>query len=238
MTRNIGLPTSGGDRHETADGPQEYLPGDPLAPKRRGERRWRARPRRPSPPLELTRDADLSPVWEVTSRTGSDHAGLRQSWRRDAVLRRALALTDVVAAFTALVVAAFVVPGGSVSLGLAAIVLAPLVVGMSKALGLYDRDQYVVRRTTIDEIPTLLQLSAFYALFVWLTEAILLRGFLTRPQVFALLVTHVTVLVAGRWLARIATASRDRRRSAASWSDPRMRRAGRRPSSRAPRGSR
>ena len=205
--RKIRVPVSGSDGQETATGQREYLPGDSLAPRRGREGRWRARPRQPSPPLELTRDADLSPVWEVTSRAGSDHAGLRQSWRRDAVLRRALALTDVVAAYTALVVAAFLVPGGSVSLGPAAIVLAPLVVGVSKALGLYDRDQYVVRRTTIDEIPTLLQLSTFYALFVWLTEAILLTGFLTRPQVFALLVTHVTLLVAGRWLARIATRS-------------------------------
>jgi exopolysaccharide biosynthesis polyprenyl glycosylphosphotransferase len=197
-------PTSGGDRHETVATPGEYLPGDALAPKRGADRRWRARSRRLSQPLELTRNADLSPVWEITGRAGSHNAGLRDSWRRDAGLRRALALTDVVAAYASLLVAAFAVPGASVALGPAILLLAPLVVGVSKALGLYDRDQYVVRHTTIDEIPSILQLSTFVVLFVWLTEDVLLTGSLTRLQVFAMLATHVTVLLVGRSVARSA----------------------------------
>ena len=41
----------------------------------------------------------------------------------------------------------------------------------SKALGLYDRDQHIVRKTTIDELPAIIYLSVLYAMTVWLGEA-------------------------------------------------------------------
>ncbi len=179
---------------------EQYRSGGSMKPERR---RW-PRPSRLGDSSGLATDVDISPVWETIPQAGSRSPGRQESWRRDTRLRRALAFTDVVAAYVALLVAGYLVPGGSVTPGVAVLLVAPLAIVMSKALGLYDRDQYVVRRTTVDEIPSILQLSTFYALFVWLSESVLLRGFLTRPQVFALLATHVTMLLAGRWLARSA----------------------------------
>ena len=40
----------------------------------------------------------------------------------------------------------------------------------AKAIGLYDRDQHVLRKTTLDEVPSLIYLSVLYALTVWLAE--------------------------------------------------------------------
>jgi exopolysaccharide biosynthesis polyprenyl glycosylphosphotransferase len=72
----------------------------------------------------------------------------------------------------------------------------------SKAIGLYDRDQSTVRKTTIDELPSILYLSVFYTLVVWLAEEALLDGWLARPQVFALAVATFVSITLGRAVAR------------------------------------
>lgn len=117
------------------------------------------------------------------------------------MFRRALALTDTVAAYLALLVI-FAIGGGAVELRPMAVLVAPLIVLASKAIGLYDRDQHTVRKTTIDEFPSILHLSVFYALTAWLAEAFLFRGGLSRPQVFLLAVANLAFMILGRSLAR------------------------------------
>ena len=78
----------------------------------------------------------------------------------------------------------------------------PFVLIAAKAIGLYDRDQHVVRKTTIDELPSLLYLSVLFALTVWFAEAPLLHGYLTRPEVFALLLLTFVLLAIGRLIGR------------------------------------
>ena len=103
---------------------------------------------------------------------------------------------------------------------MAVLLVAPLAIVMSKALGLYDRDQYVVRRTTVDEIPSILQLSTFYALFVWLSESVLLRGYLTRRRCSRCWARTSPCSWSGGPCPGSRCGPRPRR-SAASWSDPR-----------------
>jgi exopolysaccharide biosynthesis polyprenyl glycosylphosphotransferase len=153
---------------------------------------------------ESSPGTDISPLWEVV--TGVDRvaevAGYSVLLRRDTIFRRALALVDVTAAYLALLFAVLVVDGGAMRLRPTALLLAPFVVVLAKAIGLYDRDQNTLRKSTIDEWPAILNLSIFYALAAWLTEAWLFHGWLSRPQVFGLAVANFVLMTAGRSLVR------------------------------------
>jgi exopolysaccharide biosynthesis polyprenyl glycosylphosphotransferase len=142
-------------------------------------------------------DVDFGSAWEAVPDER------HRSWRRrDTLLRRALATADALAVIAALVFVVRVVDAGTVSLRPAIVALVPLVVLAGKAIGLYDRDQHVLRKTTIDEAPSLAYLAVLYAMTVWLGEAILLRHYLGRPEVFALIFSTLLLLVLGRVVAR------------------------------------
>lgn len=145
-------------------------------------------------------------MWEPARGQGSDIAeapGFAVLLRRDALFRRTLAVVDVIAAYLALLLAVYLVRGGSVSLRPAAVIIAPLIIVASKVIGLYDRDQHLLRKTTIDEAPQILYLSVLYALAVWLCEAVVFRGWLARPQVFALTLASFVLITIGRSMARM-----------------------------------
>ena len=144
-------------------------------------------------------DIDLSPVWEAVP--GEDVTPAR---RRDTALRRCLALADVIAAFVALFFVTAVVDAGTVTFRPTVILLAPFIVFSSKALGLYDRDQHIVRKTTIDEVPAVAYLAVLYAMTVWLAESVLFHHNLGRPEVFALVLSSLLLFLLGRLVARTA----------------------------------
>lgn len=170
--------------------------------------RWRvagsgeARARTPAP------NAEISPAWDVVGAASSPPSvGCSVGLRRDAVLRRSLALVDVLAAYAALLFAILVVGGGAVQLSPGAVLVAPFIVLVSKVIGLYDRDQYILRKTTVDEVPSILHLSVFYALSAWLAEELMFHGWLARPEVFGLAVAAFTFTTAGRLIVRAAVPS-------------------------------
>jgi exopolysaccharide biosynthesis polyprenyl glycosylphosphotransferase len=121
---------------------------------------------------------------------------------RDSVFRRMLAVIDVVGAYTALMFVLLVMTDGTVGLRPAVALLAPLVLLASKGIGLYDRDQHTLRKTTIDELPSILQLSVFFVIAVWLGEAVFLKGWLARPDVFGLGAATFAFVAVGRAIAR------------------------------------
>ncbi|MGI8558127.1 MAG: sugar transferase [Solirubrobacteraceae bacterium] len=145
-----------------------------------------------------------APVWDLLPglNRGSDATSSRIALLRDSFFRRSLALGDVVAAYLALMLSLVIDGGGTIRARPAALLLAPFIVLLGKILGLYDRDQYLVRKTTIDEAPALLQLSIFYALGVWLAEGLVLRGALGRPGVFALAAAGFVLIVLCRKFVR------------------------------------
>lgn len=73
--------------------------------------------------------------------------------RRDRLYRRLLALADVFAAGLALFVGVSVL--GSDSLTPVALLALPVAVVVAKAIRLYDRDEALVSKTTLDEAPAL-----------------------------------------------------------------------------------
>jgi exopolysaccharide biosynthesis polyprenyl glycosylphosphotransferase len=145
---------------------------------------------------------DISPVWEVLpqghAEVGPRHAVLV----RDARLRRALACADVLAAFISLYVVIHVIDPRFVRMRPAIVLTVPFVLLTSKVIGLYDRDQNLMRKTTIDEAPSIFYVAVIYALGVWLCEVFLFKHFLFRPQVLALLLLTFVLVMLGRLVVR------------------------------------
>ncbi len=181
------------------------------AEKRTLHRRLSPVPRRIGPEAapgdERPLDPEISPVWEVMPRFGSplDVPGTRAHRTRDAIFRRLLGLSDVLAGYGALAMAILLLPGDATRPARwapAVILIAPFIVLASKAFGLYDHDQHRIHKTTVDEAPGLLQLAVLYALTVWISELVLVDGRLTRAQVFALVFADLGLTMLFRACAR------------------------------------
>jgi len=120
--------------------------------------------------------------------------------RRDAMYRRCLAFSDVVAATFALVLALTIF--GDDALQPATLVALPLVIVVAKFTGLYDRDELVLNKTTLDEAPALFSLATLYALLIFLGEDMLVNGSLSQSQVLGLWCILFLTSIGGRTLAR------------------------------------
>lgn len=120
---------------------------------------------------------------------------------RDRAFRCALVAADALAALAALVIAVVVLGEGD-PLRPGALLVVPLMVAASKLVGLYDRDEMLLHKTTLDEAPRLFQLATFFTLLAWLLESVLISGKLAAPQVVGLWGTLFAFALAGRLLAR------------------------------------
>ncbi|MFL5909901.1 MAG: exopolysaccharide biosynthesis polyprenyl glycosylphosphotransferase [Gaiellaceae bacterium] len=124
--------------------------------------------------------------------------------RRDARYRRTLAAADVIAFLGAAFVALDVAGDGHLSVGTVA--CAPLVVLANKIAGLYDRDEHVLHKTTLDETPGVLQVTTLFALGLYLGQGVLTGAGVTRGEAAVLwpllFVFALTGRAAARWLAR------------------------------------
>jgi exopolysaccharide biosynthesis polyprenyl glycosylphosphotransferase len=134
------------------------------------------------------------------SDTVSVGARARFGLQRDTLQRWLLVPADVLSAAVAVVLAITVF--GEDSLSVAMVAPLPLVVLVSKVMGLYDRDQHLLHKTTLDEAPTLFQLATLYTLLLWLSHPLLVEGFLGRDQVLGLWGMLFVLLLVGRTAAR------------------------------------
>jgi exopolysaccharide biosynthesis polyprenyl glycosylphosphotransferase len=119
---------------------------------------------------------------------------------REAVFRRGLAVADVIAASLALVLCVSVL--GDDALKPIALLALPLILVAGKAHGLYDRDELVVNKTTIDQAPELLQCATLYALLVVLLEPRFVEGSLSSQQILGLWATLFISALTARRIAR------------------------------------
>ena len=105
--------------------------------------------------------------------------------RRNGVLRRALGITDAVAAAAAVWLGVAVLGDDQVSPAL--LLALPLVILVSKVVGLYDRDENLIRKTTLEEAPAIFQVATLYALLMLLLEDVYLTiGQLGHQQLLVL----------------------------------------------------
>ena len=124
----------------------------------------------------------------------------RRSGRRDNLIRATLALADVVAVLGALVVVSVLTDS---DIRWFSLLLLPVFVLMAKMGGLYDRDQHVVHKTTLDEVSALLSIAAIYALLVEGVQAVVFVG---RSQPFLLWGVLTLGLVIARAISRFLLA--------------------------------
>jgi exopolysaccharide biosynthesis polyprenyl glycosylphosphotransferase len=120
--------------------------------------------------------------------------------RREALHRRLLGISDVLAATTALIVVLSVL--GHDRPGIAVLAGMPLIVVLFKIAGLYDRDQLRILHSTLDEAPMLAQLTGLYALGVTILQPYILEGTLGGAQIGALWSLTLVATICGRMLAR------------------------------------
>lgn len=123
--------------------------------------------------------------------------------RRDSLYRRALLSADVVAIVVALVLTV-VLSSRRVPLHLTWLSLAgvPLLLVGAKLLGLYDRDETLLRKTTLDEAPKLFELATLSTLVAWLAGNLVVAGTLDRREAFFLWLALGGLLVLSRATAR------------------------------------
>jgi FlaA1/EpsC-like NDP-sugar epimerase len=120
--------------------------------------------------------------------------------RRDAQYRRALALADLVSAATAVLLGVAVLGDDRLTPSLLAAL--PLVVLVSKMIGLYDRDENLLRKTTLDEVPAIFQVATLYTLLMVVLEGTLIKGYLGHNQLLVLWLLLFILMAVGRAAGR------------------------------------
>jgi len=117
---------------------------------------------------------------------------------RDALFRRMLLTADVVALVGAFALTVALSGRSSVQLTWTGLAGVPILAVCAKLTGLYDRDEMLLRKTTLDEAPKLLQLATLFALVAWLTGDLLVRGPLDRREAMFLWLALAALLIVAR----------------------------------------
>lgn len=135
-----------------------------------------------------------------------------QGLRRDALNRRLLGLSDALSAGLALALSAFLT--NNYGFHAETLVLMPVAVLASKIIGLYDRDDVLIVRSTVDELPALFQLATAYTFAIWLLEPLFgLAESIARAQIIVLWCAFFLLSVLGRLAVRrlvLATSAPER----------------------------
>jgi exopolysaccharide biosynthesis polyprenyl glycosylphosphotransferase len=127
---------------------------------------------------------------------------------RDSVYRRCLAAADALAASGALLIAVAV--AGNDEAHLVMLCTVPLIVVLSKIIGTYDREQLLVHKSTLDEVPALFQVATLYALLIWGIDGLAFAASNDRRALVATWTTLLLLLLilraGARSVARMLTA--------------------------------
>jgi exopolysaccharide biosynthesis polyprenyl glycosylphosphotransferase len=128
--------------------------------------------------------------------------GLGVSLWRDQIFRRSLLVADLVA-FIAAVTAIALLADRSLQLTWGVVIGAIALVVGAKVFGLYDRDEALLRKSTLDEAPKLFQIATLAALCAWLAGGFVVAGAtLSRAEALLLWLFLVVFLVLARASAR------------------------------------
>lgn len=143
--------------------------------------------------------------------TAVDHDAIRAlfeappetDWRRETLYRRCLVLADAIAVLATLLIATRLA-GGNHELARVATTIGGLglMIVMGKVTGLYDRQDLLIRKSTLDEAPQLFQLATLYAVIFWVINGQFVTGFEDRRGLLMLWITLFPSLLVFRALAR------------------------------------
>jgi exopolysaccharide biosynthesis polyprenyl glycosylphosphotransferase len=115
------------------------------------------------------------------------------SRRRDAIRRLMLAGADAVAVVTTVVCVSLI---GDHGVGPSVLLLVPAVLVVAKASGLYDRDELLLTRRTLDEVPRVFQVATL------LTLLIRLAGHPSNGRLLAIWAGLISTMIVARAVAR------------------------------------
>jgi exopolysaccharide biosynthesis polyprenyl glycosylphosphotransferase len=121
--------------------------------------------------------------------------------RRESQLRRGLVRCDILSLSAALALSSGL-QKTAIHWGLAGAMLAVLVLS-AKLAGLYDRDPALLRKSTLDELPAIVQVATICALASWLLAGAVGAGALSRVEVLELWATLAIALAVSRSLGRM-----------------------------------
>ncbi len=127
-------------------------------------------------------------------------AGAGRTAQREAFFRRLLAAADLTAATVAFLIT--VAGLGGDALGVWALIAIAMVVPVCKLAGLYDRDEHLLHKTTLDEAPSVFRVAALYTLLAFLAGDAVVHGSLGRDQALFLWGFLFVSMLALRGLAR------------------------------------
>lgn len=119
---------------------------------------------------------------------------------RERNYRRILATSDVFATSGAILLALDLIGGDGLRPYF--VLLIGLVVVAAKLGGLYDRDELVIAKSTLDEVPRLFNLATLIALVLWLSRHFVVNGAPSTQDLLLLWALLLGGLVGGRMLAR------------------------------------
>ena len=158
--------------------------------------------------VEAQLAGELSPVTLQELPPSLHDAASPQSLRRtNRIYRRLLGVADMLACLVALTVCIPILGQGTDQVHAGLLLGLPLVLVISKLLGLYDRDELVLHKSTLEEAPKLFELATLFSLVLWIGSGPLHLGLLGGDQVAGLW----GVLFAGLLLGRVAARSIARR---------------------------
>jgi exopolysaccharide biosynthesis polyprenyl glycosylphosphotransferase len=159
----------------------------------------------PRPPGgdSAARRASVSPRQADPAREAGPIVEARESvtcQRRDSVFRRSLAAADCAAVFLTLLTVVEIHSSSKLRLG--ALAALPAAVFAAKLLGLYDRDEVLLRKVTLEEMPKLFHLATLCSLVLWLGHGLVIAGPFTRGATLLVWAMLTTTMPMTRVLAR------------------------------------
>jgi exopolysaccharide biosynthesis polyprenyl glycosylphosphotransferase len=152
------------------------------------------------PQRRFTRRAFVPPAVRRSAPEITEGAAQGAVNVREGLYRRTLAVADAFAAFVAL--ALVVVWDAGADLEPWVLLAMPVAVFVAKVGGLYERDELVLKKTTLDEAPALLQITGLFALSVFLGQNNFVHAGMTPPLVAELWLASFFAIFLGRVAAR------------------------------------
>jgi len=131
----------------------------------------------------------------------SESRGPAASMLRDSIFRRTLVVADALAILSAFLMT-IALSAKSLQLTWATVAGLPILLLGAKVFGLYDRDDALLRKTTLEETPRLFQVATLCALVSWLTGGLIVEGTLDRHQALFLWLFLAVLLILTRTVAR------------------------------------
>ena len=160
-----------------------------------------------SVPAELGRESALGAFVPRRRRTDiRDGSGFTETEpsgsaaQRDAVFRRLLAVADLFAASVAIVVGGALLAADLVNVW--SLIGLPLIVLVAKTLGLYDRDELVIHKTTLSDAPKLFYVTTLFTLVYSVVQADMQNTTIATSTIVVLWLLLMGTIMMGRWTAR------------------------------------